>query len=204
MTQNVGDRILLSHHFILRHRFWFCVIEVRPFPPVAESDIKSSSATLSEKRRHRRRVHPPRQGRGLRDRALTRSEEVATALVTIAVIPQIILAGVVAPLNGFVRFLAEGFMSVHWRRRAVVSRSPKAELFHSLGDRACASRGKFRSNNHHSVADQTQNGIEMNRPRPLVPFIAGTYHPSCDAEGAVDREKKPAERRCDCIVNGLV
>jgi ABC-type multidrug transport system ATPase subunit/pSer/pThr/pTyr-binding forkhead associated (FHA) protein len=58
---------------------------------------------------------------GLLISALARTEEVATALVPIAVIPQIILAGVVAPLNGLVQLLAEGFISVYWARQALES-----------------------------------------------------------------------------------
>ncbi len=65
---------------------------------------------------------------GLLISAIARSEEVATALVPIAVIPQIILAGVVAPLNGFVRFLAKGFISVHWAQQALERLLPEADL----------------------------------------------------------------------------
>ena len=65
---------------------------------------------------------------GLFISALARSEEVATALVPIAVIPQIILAGVVAPLDGFVRFLAKGFISVHWAQQALERLLPEADL----------------------------------------------------------------------------
>jgi ABC transport system ATP-binding/permease protein len=64
---------------------------------------------------------------GLFVSALARSEEVATALVPIAVIPQIILAGVVAPLNGLVRFLAKGFISVHWAQQALERLLPEAD-----------------------------------------------------------------------------
>ena len=52
----------------------------------------------------------------------------ATALVPIAVIPQIILAGVVAPLNGLVRFLAKGFITVHWAQQALERLLPEADL----------------------------------------------------------------------------
>jgi ABC transport system ATP-binding/permease protein len=65
---------------------------------------------------------------GLFISALARSEEVATALVPIAVIPQIILAGVVAPLSGPVRFLARGFVSVQWAQQALESLLPQADL----------------------------------------------------------------------------
>jgi hypothetical protein len=47
--------------------------------------------------------------------------------MSIAVIPQIILAGVVAPLNGFVRFLAKGFISVHWAQQALERVLPDAD-----------------------------------------------------------------------------
>jgi hypothetical protein len=50
---------------------------------------------------------------GLFIAAVTRSEEVATALVPIAVVPQIILAGVIVPLSGVARPLAEWLNSVH-------------------------------------------------------------------------------------------
>jgi hypothetical protein len=65
---------------------------------------------------------------GLFISASARSEEVATALVPIAVIPQIILAGVVAPLNGPVQFLAKGFITVHWAQQALESLLPEADL----------------------------------------------------------------------------
>jgi ABC transport system ATP-binding/permease protein len=64
---------------------------------------------------------------GLFFSALARSEEVATALAPIAAIPQIILAGVVAPLNGFVRFLAKGFIGVHWAQQALERLLPEAD-----------------------------------------------------------------------------
>jgi hypothetical protein len=40
------------------------------------------------------------------------------------------------------------------------------------------------------VACQKQSGVEMNRIPPLVPLIAETYHPSCDAAAVRVREKK--------------
>ena len=51
---------------------------------------------------------------GLLISALARSEEVATALVPIAILPQIILAGVIAPLKGLALWLARGFVTVYW------------------------------------------------------------------------------------------
>jgi ABC-2 type transporter len=65
---------------------------------------------------------------GLFISAAARSEEVAMALVPIAVIPQIILAGVVAPLNGLVRFLARGFITVYWAQEALEQLLPDADL----------------------------------------------------------------------------
>jgi hypothetical protein len=65
---------------------------------------------------------------GLVISALARSEEVATALVPIAVIPQIILAGVVAPLNGLARLIAKGFITVSWAQKALESLLPAADL----------------------------------------------------------------------------
>ncbi len=65
---------------------------------------------------------------GLLISALARSEEVATALVPIAVIPQIILAGVVAPLSGPVQFLAKGFIAVYWAQQSLESLLPAADL----------------------------------------------------------------------------
>ncbi len=56
---------------------------------------------------------------GLLISAVARTEEVATALVPIAVIPQIILAGLVVPLKGFVKYLARGFITVYWGQQAI-------------------------------------------------------------------------------------
>jgi len=65
---------------------------------------------------------------GLLISALARSEEVATALVPMIVIPQIILAGVIAPLTGVVRWLAKGFVTVHWAREALERLLPESDL----------------------------------------------------------------------------
>jgi ABC-type multidrug transport system ATPase subunit len=56
---------------------------------------------------------------GLLISALARTEEVAAALVPIAIIPQIILAGVIAPLKGLGKLLAESFITVRWAERAL-------------------------------------------------------------------------------------
>jgi hypothetical protein len=65
---------------------------------------------------------------GLLVSALARTEEVATALVPIVVIPQIILAGVVAPLEGLARRLAEGLVSVYWGQKSLQRLLPQADL----------------------------------------------------------------------------
>jgi ABC-type multidrug transport system ATPase subunit len=65
---------------------------------------------------------------GLLLSAVARSEEVATALVPIAVIPQIILAGVVAPLKGPAQFLAEWLITAYWGQKALESLLPEADL----------------------------------------------------------------------------
>jgi hypothetical protein len=51
---------------------------------------------------------------GLCISALSTSEGVAIALVPIAVIPQIILGGVIAPLTDLPKILAQLFMTVYW------------------------------------------------------------------------------------------
>jgi energy-coupling factor transporter ATP-binding protein EcfA2/ABC-type multidrug transport system permease subunit len=65
---------------------------------------------------------------GLLISALARSEEVATALVPIVVIPQIILAGVVAPLNGISEAMAKSLITVYWGRQALERLLPEGEL----------------------------------------------------------------------------
>jgi hypothetical protein len=65
---------------------------------------------------------------GLLISAFSRTEEVATALVPIAVIPQIILAGVAAPLTGTVRVLARGLVTVYWGQIAIERLLPDADL----------------------------------------------------------------------------
>jgi hypothetical protein len=61
---------------------------------------------------------------GLLISALARTEEVAAALVPIAVIPQIILAGVIAPLSGLGKLLANGFITARWGERALEALLP--------------------------------------------------------------------------------
>jgi ABC-type multidrug transport system ATPase subunit len=65
---------------------------------------------------------------GLLISTAARSEEVATALVPIAVIPQIILAGVIVPLSGFARFLAQWLISVHWGQKVLERLIPRDDL----------------------------------------------------------------------------
>jgi ABC-type multidrug transport system ATPase subunit/pSer/pThr/pTyr-binding forkhead associated (FHA) protein len=65
---------------------------------------------------------------GLLISALARTEDVATALVPMAVIPQIILGGVIAPLGGLAKGLAEASMSVYWGQRALERLLPESEL----------------------------------------------------------------------------
>ena len=65
---------------------------------------------------------------GLVISALARSEEVATALVPIVVIPQIILAGVISPLSGPARWVAKGFITVYWTQMAMERLLPDSEL----------------------------------------------------------------------------
>jgi hypothetical protein len=56
---------------------------------------------------------------GLLISALSPTEEVASALVPVAVIPQIILAGVIAPLTGLGKLLGYGLITCFWGRRAL-------------------------------------------------------------------------------------
>jgi ABC-type multidrug transport system ATPase subunit len=58
---------------------------------------------------------------GLLISAFSRSEEVATAMVPIAIIPQIILAGLIAPLRGFLEYLAKALVTVYWGQQSVES-----------------------------------------------------------------------------------
>ena len=69
---------------------------------------------------------------GLLISASARSEAVATALVPIAVIPQIILAGVIAPLGGPALGMAKGLVAVYWGQMAMERLLPAAGL-HLLG-----------------------------------------------------------------------
>ena len=64
---------------------------------------------------------------GLLLSAVSRTEEVALALVPVAVIPQIILAGVIAPLGGWVDYMARGMVGCYWGQQALVRLLPEAE-----------------------------------------------------------------------------
>jgi ABC-type multidrug transport system ATPase subunit len=65
---------------------------------------------------------------GLLISTFARTEEVAVALVPIAVMPQIILAGVIAPLSGLPEGLAKGFITVHWAEQALEALLPDRDL----------------------------------------------------------------------------
>jgi ABC-type multidrug transport system ATPase subunit len=57
---------------------------------------------------------------GLAISAWANSNEVSTALVPIAIIPQIMFAGTLVPLTGEKQFLAEWFAPMHWGYRGLV------------------------------------------------------------------------------------
>lgn len=67
-------------------------------------------------------------GVGLLISAAAPSEEVATALVPVVVIPQIILGGVIAPLKGFALLIAKSVVSVYWGHEALVRLLPVDDL----------------------------------------------------------------------------
>ena len=64
---------------------------------------------------------------GLALSAWSRSEEVAAALVPTTIIPQIVLAGVVAELTGTALGLAKLFVTVFWGQKLLEHALPKAE-----------------------------------------------------------------------------
>jgi hypothetical protein len=64
--------------------------------------------------------------------ACSPTEEVASALVPAAVIPQIILAGVIVPLSGLGKLLGYSFSTCFWGRRALEATLPD-ESFAWLG-----------------------------------------------------------------------
>jgi ABC-type multidrug transport system ATPase subunit/pSer/pThr/pTyr-binding forkhead associated (FHA) protein len=65
---------------------------------------------------------------GLTISAVAQSEEVATALVPIAVIPQIILAGVITRLSGMAQLIANGLITVYWGQLALERLLPTNDL----------------------------------------------------------------------------
>jgi ABC-type multidrug transport system ATPase subunit/ABC-type multidrug transport system permease subunit len=65
---------------------------------------------------------------GLLISASAKTEEVAVALVPVAVMPQIILAGVIAPLTGAAKWLAKGFITAHWGSQGLESLLPDGDL----------------------------------------------------------------------------
>ena len=64
---------------------------------------------------------------GLLISAFARTEEVAAAFVPIAVIPQIILGGVIAPLSGLARIVARCAITVHWGEQALEALLPASQ-----------------------------------------------------------------------------
>lgn len=56
---------------------------------------------------------------GLMISALAQSEEVATAMVPIVIIPQMILAGVITRLSGIAEVAANGLITVYWGQHAL-------------------------------------------------------------------------------------
>ncbi len=58
---------------------------------------------------------------GLAISALSKSEEVAVRTVPIVLIPQIVLANVIAPLEGVLQWLARLFVSTYWSYQALTS-----------------------------------------------------------------------------------
>jgi ABC-type multidrug transport system permease subunit len=76
---------------------------------------------------------------GLLISAVSPTEEVAVALVPMAVIPQIILAGVIAPVTGIAKLLARSLVTVYWAQQALDSLLPdKEQKFLSLDPPDCA------------------------------------------------------------------
>jgi ABC-type multidrug transport system ATPase subunit len=65
---------------------------------------------------------------GLLISALARTEDVAAALVPIAVMPQIILAGAIVPLSGLALLLAKSAITVRWAEQALESLLSEADL----------------------------------------------------------------------------
>jgi ABC transport system ATP-binding/permease protein len=64
---------------------------------------------------------------GLLISTVARTEELATALVPMVVIPQIIMAGVIAPLSGAARGMAKSSITVYWAQQALERLLPSAD-----------------------------------------------------------------------------
>jgi ABC transport system ATP-binding/permease protein len=62
---------------------------------------------------------------GLAVSAFARSDDTAVAFIPITLIPQIILAGIIAPLEGFGKGLAQGFITVYWGMRGLIGLLPQ-------------------------------------------------------------------------------
>ena len=71
---------------------------------------------------------------GLLISALARTEQVATSLIPIVVIPQIILAGVIAPLSGPARWMSRAMVTVYWGQRSLERTLPEADRVLLGGD----------------------------------------------------------------------
>jgi len=74
---------------------------------------------------------------GLLISAVSHTEEVAVALVPMAVIPQIILAGVIAPVSGLAKVLAKGLVTVHWGQQALDALLPSQDRIAGLDPPEC-------------------------------------------------------------------
>jgi ABC-type multidrug transport system ATPase subunit len=62
---------------------------------------------------------------GLLISAVSRTQDLAITLIPIALLPQIILTGVVAPLQGVGKFLAEAFVTSYWSNRGLRALVPE-------------------------------------------------------------------------------
>ncbi len=62
---------------------------------------------------------------GLFISAVSKTDDQAIKLVPIVLIPQIVLAGVIAPLTGFGKFLAQAFITAYWGYRGLAALVPE-------------------------------------------------------------------------------
>ena len=65
---------------------------------------------------------------GLAISAFAPTEEMAITLIPVAVIPQIILSGVIAPLEGLSKFLAQTFITAYWGNRGLQALLSKDDI----------------------------------------------------------------------------